>query len=324
MKNYKRLNLSEREMIADLKQQGMSNKSIGKKLERSPTTILRELKRNKIDLGYLPHIADSKAKARKHGPPKKIKKYPELLKYLVDRLREGWSPEMIAGRIKLEKVLPTISHEVLYQCIYSDQGRDLGLYKFLMMARPKRGKFYSRKHRTNIPERVSISERPVNIENRSEIGHWESDLTFFKGNQSQNIGIAVERVTRFMLLVKNQSKKSTEVMKNLFNSMAQLPQEMRKSTTMDNGTEFTLHALLKQLNMNTYFCNPHSPWQKGLVENSNARLHRFMPKNSSLSNVSQKHVNKLQDKMNNLPRKCLGFKTPLEVFSNYFNQGGVH
>jgi len=209
-----------------------------------------------------------------------------------------------------------ISGETIYKFIYSTDGQKLGLYRLLAKARPRRGMKKGRKPRgIPIQDRVSIHTRHKNIEKRKEIGHFEGDLTFFKGNQSANIAVVIERKSRFAFLEKNDSKKSNNVICGIFNVLAQTPQKARKSITFDNGSEFVKHGLLrKYLHMDTFFCDKHAPWQKGQVENFNAFLHRFIPKKSILKNFSDQLIQDLQNKINQRPRKCLGFKTPAEVF----------
>ena len=155
----------------------------------------------------------------------------------------------------------------------------------------------------------------MGIETREEFGHLEGDLTFFTNNQSTNIGVVVERKTRFTQLLLNQSKHTTVVMKGMFNKLAKLPTFARRSITFDNGLEFARHTLLKRfMAMETYFCDKHSPWQKGQVEQMNVMLHRYLPKNSNLKEVSYEQIELIQHKLNNRPRKCLGYKTPAEAF----------
>ena len=201
------------------------------------------------------------------------------------------------------------------------KGRALGLFKYLLRARPRRGLVGGRKPRSAIPERVSIHDRPTHVATREEFGHLEGDLTFFTDNQSMNIGVIVERKTRFTQLLLNQSKHAAVVMKSMFNKLAELPARSRKSITFDNGLEFVRHTLLKRfMGMDTYFCDKHSPWQKGQVEQMNVMLHRYLPKNSNLREVSYEQIELIQNKLNNRPRKCLGFKTPAEAFSEELYQ----
>ena len=224
---------------------------------------------------------------------------------------------MIAGRLKRTQTPFFACHEAIYTFVYSNEGMALGLYKHLIKARPKRGSLCGRKVRKEmIKDRVSIHDRPERINQRSEVGHLEGDLTFLKGNKSMKVGVVVDRKTRFSQLILNQSKQTTVVMKGLFNKLAAtLPESMRKSITFDNGLEFARHTLLKRcLGMDTYFCDQSSPWHKGQVEQMNVMLHRYLPKKSVIKDVSAEQIQRIQNKLNNLPRKCLGFKTPAEVF----------
>jgi IS30 family transposase len=234
---------------------------------------------------------------------------------VTEQLKDGWSPEVIAGRQKQQASPFWVCHETIYQFIYGNEGKDHGLFKYLLRARPRRGLVGGRKPRSAIPERVSIHDRPAHIATREEFGHLEGDLTFFTDNQSMNIGVVVERKTRFTQLLLNQSKHTVVVMKGMFNKLAELPVFARKSITFDNGLEFARHTLLKRfMGMDTYFCDKHSPWQKGQVEQMNVMLHRYLPKNSNPKEVSYEQVELIQDRLNNRPRKCLGFKTPAEAF----------
>jgi len=320
MKSFTQLSLEEREKLYTAYRYGKSIRHIACELRRSPSTISRELGRNSTgnELGYLPDRAHSQAKRRKHKNKPKLKRWPELKEHVIKKLKECWSPEVIAGRLKLLDPSPCrVCPETIYQFIYGIEGMALGLSRFLAKARPRRGIKLGRKPRgvPDIPDRESIHNRPISIETRKECGHFEGDLTFFKGNQSGNIAVILERKSRFALLQKNGSKQANDVMKGIFKKLAPLPPHVRKTITFDNGKEFTRHSVLKKhLNMSTFFCDKHSPWQKGQVENYNALLHRFIPKNTPLERVTDKLVKEVQNKMNSRPRKCLGFKTSAEVF----------
>jgi transposase, IS30 family len=323
MKEYKQLSLEERKELFLMKKEGIGVNEIAKSLRRHHTAIRRELKRNTIDerIGYLPDAAHKLALERKAKHGLKISRHPELKTMVIQQLKDGWSPEVIAGR-KKQQVSPCwVSHEAIYQFIYSNEGKERGLFKYLLRARPRRGLVHGRKPRSGIPERVSIHDRPEYVATREEFGHLEGDLTFFTENQSMNIGVVVERKTRFIQLFLNQSKHTAEVMKGMFNKLAKLPSFARLSITFDNGLEFARHTLLKRfMDMNTYFCDKHSPWQKGQVEQMNSMLHRYLPKNSNLKDVSYQQIELIQNKLNNRPRKCLGFKTPAEAFNEQLNQ----
>ena len=300
-----------------MKQSGLGINAIGRALRRSGSTISLELKRNTNDkrFGYLPDEAHRSAVARKANHGLKMNQNPTLKASVIMLLKDGWSPEIIAGSQALRSVGVTISTETIYQFIYGNDGQELELYKLLLKARPRRGKLYARKPRSTIRERVSIHDRPAHIATREEFGHLEGDLTFMTSSQSMNIGVVVERKTRFALLFLNQSKHSAVVIKGIFNRLAKLPAAARRSITFDNGVEFARHTLLKRfMSIDMFFCDKHAPWQKGQVEQTNVMLHRYLPKNSNLAEISDEQLASIQTRLNNRPRKCLGFRTPAEAY----------
>ena len=324
MKEYTQLNLDERKKLYVMKKEGTPVAEIAQELNRDKSSLYRELARNTADpmVGYLPDEANKLAKERKAKLTPKLEGKPELKATVIEQLIDGWSPEVISGRGKLESSLFRISHEAIYQFIYSSEGQSLGLYKFLLRARPKRGLVHGRKsQKAKIPDRVSIHDRPAHIANREEFGHFEGDLTFFTDNQSMNLGVIIERKTRLARFIKNESKHAVVVMKGIFNKLAELPNFARRSITFDNGLEFVKHTALKQfMGIDTYFCDKHSPWQKGQVEQTNSMLHRYLPKNSNLKEVTHEQIKLIEHKFNNRPRKCLGFRTPAEAFSEQLSK----
>lgn len=318
MKEYKQLDLKERGQLYVLKQEGKDVDQIAQGLGRNRSSIYRELRRNRDHLlGYLPDTANNMAAQRKARHGMKLSRYAETKGFVVEKLRIGWSPEAIAGRMKSLGVPFRVSSETIYRFVYSNEGRAKELYRCLLKGRPRRGLVCGRKqNRGRLLDRTPLVERPEIANTRVEFGHLEGDLTFFKGSRSENLAVIVERKSRTVTLFKNPSKKTLFVVKNFFNNLAQMPRDARKSITFDNGTEFAKHTLLKKgLGMATYFCDPHSPWQKGQVERTNAQLHRFIPKSSDLKDLSKGDLCKIQDLLNSIPRKCLGFKTPAEVFN---------
>jgi transposase, IS30 family len=316
MSGYRQFSLEERGRLFVMKQKGWKVGRIAKELGRPKSTIYRELARNSDDLlGYLPDTAHKKADARKAKHGTKINRYPELKMLVIEGLQKRWSPEMIAGRLKRQKSPLYVCAEAIYQFIYSKEGMDLKLHLFLIRARPRRGLKGGRKPRSIIPNRVSIHDRPAHIATKEEFGHRDGDLTFFSNNQSKNLGVTIEKKTRYVNLFLNESKHSTEVVKNMFNSLATMPKEARKSMTLDNGIEFVRHGLLTQfMGVGIYFCDKHAPWQKGQVEQMNSVLHRFLPKKTNIAKITPEDISMVQEKLNNMPRKCLGFKTPAEAF----------
>jgi IS30 family transposase len=319
MKEYTQLKLDERKKLYVMKKEGIPVTEIAQELNRDKSSLYRELARNTADpvVGYLPDEANNLARERKAKLAPKLDRHPEVKAVVIKQLKDGWSPEVIAGRGKFEHSPFRISHEAIYQFIYGNEGQWLGLYKFLLRARPRRGLVHGRKpQKAKIPDRVSIHDRPAHIATREEFGHLEGDLTFFTDNQSMNLGVVVERKTRLVQLIKNESKHAAIVMRGMFNKLAELPNFARRSITFDSGLEFVKHTALKKfMGVNTYFCDKHSPWQKGQVEQTNSMLHRYLPKNSNLKEVTYEQVKSIESKLNSRPRKCLGFKTPAEAFN---------
>lgn len=304
-----------------MKNNGLSLRVIGRELNRSHSTILREIKRNtdySRDLGYLPDTAQSLALKRVSRHGSKLSRYPKLKEIIIGKMRDDrWSPEMIAGRLKQEGAKITISHESIYQYIYSAEGIELGLYRYLMCRRPKRNQYYGRKTRSNhgIPNRVSISQRPeIKPE---EFGHFEGDTTFFKGSKSINLLTMVERKTSFFMAELNESKDSEIIAIKLLSNLIKFPRKERKSVTLDNGKEFTKHEIIRQISGTpTFFCHPGSPWEKPYVESSHALLHRFIPKNTDPKTLTKGVVQNAVNQLNHLPRKRFNFKTPAEMLDN--------
>jgi len=310
MRSYNRITSEDREKIYFLKQNDTTQSEMASFLGKSQSSISYELSRCRSDLaGYLPHNADLDAIS-------KYKKYHGKLTqpikaHITHYLKIGWSPEQIAGRLKYERDDMLISHETIYKFIYSDEGQAQKLSLLLLRRRIKRGSRYGKKPRQhNIPASASIECRPKDVEKRKKKGHWEVDLVVFTALKSSNVTTALERKSRYVELIYNPNKYTKTVIGNLDTRLKTLPLELRKTVTFDRGSEF---ASYRDLDMDSYFCNPHSPWQKGSNENFNGRLRKHLPKHFNNRNLKQELLDEIQHKMNNQPRKCLGFKTPIEV-----------
>ena len=243
-------------------------------------------------------------------------------------LMNGWSPEIIAGRIKKEAILPTISHEAIYQWIYSDADYLIGYLVRSHQTRWPKGKS-KHSRRTLIPNRVSITERPSCINDRKQPGHWETDLVIGSGKSA--LQVTVERKTRFTKLVKVQDKTAVSSRTALFSSLSPLPKNILQSITYDNGSENVQHDVLNtSLGTSSFFCNPpacaeadrYHSWEKGTVENTNGLIRRSLPKRTNFDTIADTDISKVESWPNNRPRKCLGFSTTNEVF-NSAKCGGV-
>lgn len=322
MTKYMQLSLEEREKIYLLKQNKCSIRRIAKHVGRAPSTIKRELNRNCVSIGYLPDSAHKLYLKRRIQQQTKLDKDPRLKAYVIARLQEDkWSPQAISGRLKAHENIGTICHESIYQFIYSREGNKMNLYEKLMYRRPKRQQQCSRTKRPIVPVNMSISGRPETINNRFEFGHFEGDLTFMKGSNSNNIISLIERKSRKTFLIKNDNKSSTGTISKIRKRVATLPQSCVKSMTFDNGGEFRRHATLGLMGVDVYFCNPHSPWQKGSVERMHVFLHKYIPKKSDIRVVSHQMIEEAEHKLNNLPRKCLNYLTPNEAWNNDYIKG---
>ena len=318
---YDHLTLEDRCSIARLHEAGQSIRQTAAALDRSPSTISRELKRNRgTKIGYKPAYAEDQARARR-WTGSKLERDDELRSLVLNCLKSGWSPEQVAGRLRQQNAAATISHESIYRFIYAQIRRtqDYAWRLYLPRAKFKRG-YRGRKGGSpvqHIKDRISIGKRPLYINARRQPGHWETDYLLFS-RYGQSVLVAQERASRFVLLAKPPSRQAEPTAAQLHNWLSPLPPQLRRTLTQDNGTEFALHHKLRDaLGINTYFCNPHSPWQKGGIENANGRVRRFLPRRTNLLQCSPQQIDAIARQCNNTPRKCLGFKTPAELFYNH-------
>ena len=316
-KHYGHFSLEERCQVAELHQAGHSIQQIAAALDRSPSSISRELKRNRgVQVGYKPTYAQEQAAARR-WKGSRLERNAELRDLVLDRLKGGWSPEQIAGWLARSKAVTRISHESIYRFIYDQIRRtnDGSWRHYLPRAKGKRGqrRRTSRSSVSLIKGRVSIALRPPEVERRGTFGHWEADLMLFTA-PGQAILVSQERKSRALLSARQPGKAALPTAARLLAWFTAIDPRLRKSITFDNGTEFAQHLLLvDQLDVQTYFCDPHSPWQKGTIENAIGRLRRFLPRTTDISTIDDDALNACIAAYNNTPRKCLGFQTPAEV-----------
>jgi IS30 family transposase len=313
---YKHLSLEERYTIARLYTDGQSIRKIAAGLDRTASSVSREINRNAgVKVGYKPVYADDRAWARRWRGSKLVRQ-PDLRRYVLDRLAMGWSPEQVAGRLTLENSILRISHESIYRFIYSQLARtkDYTWRHYLPRAKSKRG--WGRQPilpARHIKYRVSITDRPTDVDDRTKIGHWETDLLHPRKSGAAVL-VAIERSSRYVLLAKQAGKQATPIADQLISWFDPMPDSARQSLTQDNGPEFAQHYRLNTFGIKTYFCHPHHPWQKGSVENMNGRIRRYIPLGTDPNSFSNANLQSLAQHLNNTPRKCLGFKTPSEVF----------
>ena len=327
-KAYIQLSSEERDKIAILRTQGLSLEKIAQVIGRNKSTISRELKRNKSPIYnvYLPHKADFRAKERKHNAGKRKRlKYPMIEKYVLQKIKLGWSPEQIAGRLPLDCPGLSISHEAIYQYIYArPTPSEIDLTLYLPRSHKKRRLFgHSHRHtKSHIPDRVSIDKRPTYIEKRQQPGHWEAD-TMISRQSKNSLVISLERSSRLLHINKIKAKKSHRVAAAITERLGSYPESLRRSITYDNGSENVDHREINQaLGTRSYFCNPYHSWEKGSVEYAISLIRRFLPKKTNFAIISPSQLKTIENLLNNRPRKCLTFKTPAEVFSSYVALAG--
>ena len=314
---YRHFSLEERCAIARLQAEGCSLRKIAAALDRAPSSVARELKRNRgSTVGYKPAYAEERAKARRWTGGK-LDRSSELRQRVLAHLSRGHSPEQTAGRIARETGSALISHETIYRFIYAQIARhqDYAWRLYLPRAKAKRG-FRGRKggSSTNyIHNRVPVSQRPAEAETRATPGHWEADLVLF-AKYGQAVLALHERTSRILLAQRPPNKTSALISDCLHSLFILLPPPMRQTVTFDNGSEFSGHFHLHNIALRTFFCDPRSPWQKGGIENAIGRMRRFLPRKTDLATISDQHFNDLVAIYNHTPRKCLDFQTPAEVF----------
>lgn len=318
---YSHLSLDERCRIACLHEDGQSLRKIAASLDRETSTVSRELKRNRGNkVGYKATWADDQAWARRWRGSR-MACQPDLQKHVLDHLAMGQSPEQVAGRLAHDKVTPGISHESIYRFIYAQITRtnDYRWRLYLPRSKSKRGRIRKAKGPVDhIKNRIPISQRPSYIEKRRQAGHWETDLLHPRKSGAAVL-VAIERATRFVLMAKQPGKHAKPVSDQLSQWFTAMPENLRRTLTQDNGPEFSLHHHLNPLGIKTYFCKPHQPWQKGSVENMNGRIRRHIPLGTDPDTFTNGDLQILASRLNNTPRKCLGFKTPAELFLQKLN-----
>ena len=331
---YRNLDKSERILIAQWINMGKSNKWIARELGRSVSTVGREIKRNSrllrnkegdVGLVYEPLNAHTRTLKRRLNAYKA--KHPlkneKVFSYVIDNLRSGWSPEQIAGRLKMNHpndTTMTICHETIYRFIYCVKHEDKHYWEYLRRKQKRRRVRSGRKsQRIRIPDRISIHERPKEVSERRMPGHWEGDSIIGK-NHTNGLHTEYERVTsiiRFERLNRVDSNQTLNAMKKIFGS---IPKHMKKSTTLDNGSEMVKH---KKVGINTFFADPFSPHQRGGNENANMWIRYYFPKGTDFSKVSDQELKDVERELNNRPRKRLNYKTPQEVWNEAINQKGL-
>lgn len=319
-RQYKHLSEQDRVFIEIMLNKRYSKSKIAKILKVHVSTIYRELKRNmtefKIVSGkfYNAMFAHKNYLDRRQRPSK-LDNDPVLKEYVHKKLSCGWSPSQIEGRLKLENNgISKITHETIYRYIYSDFGIRNELYKKLRRQHFWRLKRKARK--SKYPPNLLIKHRPEDINDRLEFGHWECDLMMFKRGIKSNLITIRERKSRFLIAIKNDSKKADTTAIRIISTLKNIKEHI-KSITFDQGSEFSKYQWIKDtLETDIYFCDPGSPEQKASVENINGVIRSYLPRRYDIDALKQINISEIAREINAKPLKCLGYQTPFEIFNN--------
>jgi len=316
--SHTHLTLSEREVIAQMLAAGKKQSQIAQHLGRAPSTISRELRRNKVGgvETYFAVQADWLAgERRRESKLPFVQRDERVWTYVRAKLGEQWSPEQIAGRLREDSPHDAslrISHETIYASIYADRREGGVLWRQLRRQhRRRRPRGTGRVRRNRIPGRVGIEQRPPVVESRRRKGDWEGDTV---AGKSGHLVTAVERKSRFVVLAKVPDKRASSVNRGGIRALQKVPETFCKTLTLDNGTEFARFGELERaLNLRVYFAEPYNSNQRATNENTNGLLRQYFPKGTDFRKISHQAVAKVQQRLNNRPRKCLGYRTPHEV-----------
>jgi IS30 family transposase len=319
---YNHLSRDERVAIGIMLRDGKSLSEISRALGRNKGTISREIKRNsspKQNYYTMPwaHLKAERRSWRAHRRPRL--KNEQIVLYVRSKLKEGWSPEQIAGRIGQDHPGLSISHEAVYQYIYSlgrARGKELTVH--LRCRHPRRWKkrMGRRCRKPKIKNRISIEQRPATVETRRQFGHWEGD-TIVSMKSRGTLSCLVERKSRLLLLTKLPKRSSDDVNRAIVRRLGSFPLHARRSLTLDNGSENAGHEkITASLKVKCYFAHPYASWERGTNENINGLVRWYLPKGTDLSKIPAEQIALIESLINNRPRKCLGYKTPIEVASS--------
>ena len=322
-KGYSQLSLEERDKITLMRAEGKKASEIARALARDKSTMSRELNRNSSPEYklYMSHRAQGRYEERRKQASRRLRLKNDLIRsYVIGKLKEGWSPEQIAGRLRIDNPRISISHEAIYQFIYDNntEGRQ-ELIDSLRRSHSKRKKkaIGRRVKKTKIPNRVSIEERPVSVQTRKQFGHWEGD-SLVSRKSMVCLNSLVERKSRLLILTKLDRKSAEETSSAVIKRLKSLPEKARRTLTMDNGTENAKHEEITSiLEIKCYFAHPYASWERGTNEHVNGLVRWYLPKGTDFSKISDEQIAMIESLINNRPRKCLGFKTPTEVASSF-------
>jgi transposase, IS30 family len=318
-KVYHHLHSHERDEIAVMLAKGQTKADIAAHLKRHPSTISREIRRNGSaikETRYRANRAQMRADERKSLSHQKVRlKNDAIREYVIRKLHSDFTPEQIAGRLRIDMPGCRTNHESIYLFIYNER---TDLTQCLVRGKRKRQKRSIKpgKRIVKIPNRVMIGERPIKINERSEYGHWEADTVVSRQSKSSLV-VVRERRLQLMFIRRIPRKNAANMNNAVIGMLKRIPKKLRRSITFDNGLENASHELIaKRLGVQTYFCNPYHSWEKGGVENGIGLVRRYYPKKTDFSLITDEEIRHVEMKLNNRPRKTLCFLTPLEVYRN--------
>jgi transposase, IS30 family len=307
--SYTQLTREQRYQIYALKKASLSQTQMAAIVGCHKSTVSRELARNGGQRGYRPKQAQELALSRK-PLARRPRIRPETWASVETLLRQQWSPAQISGRLKLEQQ-ESVSHERIYQHVYSDKRAGGTLHLHLRCQKKRKKRYGQRDRRGQLPERRSIDERPAVVDARRRLGDWEADTIIGRSHRGAIVSV-VERKSKLTLLAKVAHNRAELVAQAMTTQLASLPV---KTITSDNGREFARHQqIAARLEADFYFAHPYSSWERGLNENTNGLVRQYFPKKSDFSKITGRQLNRVVERLNNRPRKTLGYKTPNEVF----------
>lgn len=315
---YRRVTRTERNLIRMWRQAGYGQREVARRLGRSASTISREIARNTGSNGYQPRQAHRMAHERARRPG--VRRFTEEVKAVAEaRLREGWTPEMIGGRARLEG-RPWVCKETIYKHVYADAKAGGDLWRNLPRAHRKRRRRCPRddgRRRGQISNQRMIDTRPPEVETRSTVGHWEGDL-IQGASKSGYLVTLVERRTRFTLVDRTMSKEAQEVTRTICRMFNTTSEASRLTLTLDNGKEFARHErMARKTGMDIFFAHPYHSWERGTNENTNGLIRRLHPKLASFRGIGTAALKRINTFLNDRPRKCLGWMTPREKMAAF-------
>ncbi len=317
------LSREEREEISRGLAAGASLADLGRHLRRDKSTISREVHRHGGRLRYRAATADERAWSNAERPKRcRLEQQPRLCDRVAAKLAADWSPEQISGWLKVtyrDNAAMQVSHETIYRTLFVQSRGALKKELLQHLRRPRRRRQPRRPRgpqppRGPLADAISIRERPASVEDRAVPGHWEGDLLM--GTIDSQVATLVERHSRYVVLVRTPTKETAHVVQALAREICRLPTTLRQTLTWDRGRELTAHrAFTVATDIAVYFCDPHSPWQRGSNENTNGLLRQYFPRGTNLSHVTQAELNRIARRLNQRPRKTLGFKTPADMLA---------